>query len=259
MKTALIGHTGFVGSNLATQNSFSDCYNTKNIDQIDGKSYDLVISAGARAEKWRINQEPEKDRAEIEDLIRHIETVKAKKLILISTVDVYKHPIAVDEDTSIDTKGLQAYGLNRYYLEQYCKDKFDTLIVRLPALFGRGLKKNVIYDLLHNNNVDRIHHDGSFQYYNLNNIWADIQTALSNNLQLVNFATEPVTTAEIAKKCFGLSNFDNEPEDVVAGSYDMHTRYAKIFNGQGFYIYNKQQVLEDIEDFVASQRKDLSL
>lgn len=258
MKSALIGYTGLVGSNIALQNNFDGLYNSKNIQDIDGKSYDLVVCAGARAEKWRINQEPEKDLAEVQKLMTHLRTVKAKKFVLISTIDVYKNPINVDEDDIIDTKGLHPYGSNRFYLEQFCRDNFDVLIIRLPGLFGPGLKKNIIYDLLHNNNVDRIHYAGSYQYYNLEHIWRDIQVALKHGFDLVNFATEPIRTDEIAEHCFDVKNFSNQPKDQLAGSYDMHTKYAKTYKGVTNYIYTKQEVLDEIKQYVVNVRRDLN-
>lgn len=50
-QTALVGYTGkfkfpyqgFVGQNLAQQYSFSHFYNSKNLEEIRGKSFDLVI------------------------------------------------------------------------------------------------------------------------------------------------------------------------------------------------------------------------
>lgn len=254
MKTALIGYTGFVGSNIAEQHEFDDLYNSKNIRDIEGKEYDLVVSAANRAEMWRINQEPEKDLAEINEYIEHIKKVKAKKFVLISTVGVYKTAVGVNEDTPIDTEGLLPYGANRYYLENFCRDNFDTTIVRLPGLFGKGLKKNVIYDLMHNNNVDRIHAEGVYQYYNLANIWKDIQIALENNLPLVNFATEPVSTKEVAKYCFDM-DFSNIPKDIQPAVWDMRTKHAAIYEGDGEYIYSKHQELEDIKKFIAGDKK----
>lgn len=249
MAKALIGFTGFVGSNLDRQTTFDNRYNSQNISEIVGKEFDLVVCAGARAEKWRINQEPEKDLAEVQDLIDNLKTVKAKRFVLVSSVDVYKDPVGVDEDTLVETDGLHAYGTNRYYLEQFCSDEFDALIIRLPGLFGPGLKKNVIYDLMHDNNVERIHHAGSFQYYNLENIWKDINVAIINELKLVNFATEPVRTDEITKECFGI-DFNIKPSGVEPGVYDMHTKYAEIFGGKADYMYSKKQELDDIKAFV---------
>lgn len=253
MKTALIGYTGFVGSNIESQTNFDDLYNSKNIGEIEGKEYDLVVSAANRAEMWRINQEPEKDLAEINEYIAHIKKVKIGKLVLISTVGVYKNPNGADEDTEIETAGLSPYGANRYYLESFCRDNFDTTIIRLPGLFGTGLKKNVIYDLLHDNNVDKIHKDGVYQYYNLDNIWKDINVALENSLPLVNLATPPVSTEEVAQYSLGME-FTNTPEDVNPAYWDMQSKYAAAYGGEGRYLYTKQQELDDIKVFVERER-----
>lgn len=253
MKTALIGYTGFVGGNIKAQHEFNDYYNSKNIADIEGKEYDLVVSAANRAEMWRINQEPEKDLAEIEEYISHIRKAKIGKLVLISTVGVYKNPNGANEDTPIETDGLLPYGVNRYMLEQFCRDNFDTTIVRLPGLFGDGLKKNVIFDLLNDNNVDRIHKDGVYQYYNLDNIWKDIQIALDNNLPLVNLATPPVSTEEVVREAFGIE-FTNTPADVTPAYWDMHSKYADVYGGEGVYLYTKAQELQDIKAFVARER-----
>jgi nucleoside-diphosphate-sugar epimerase len=255
MKTALIGYTGFVGNNLASQYQFNDLYNSKNIADIEGKEYDLVVSAANRAEMWRINQEPEKDKAEIEEYISHIKKAKIGRLVLISTVGVYKNPNGANEDAPIDMDGLLPYGVNRYYLEEFCREHFNTTIVRLPGLFGQGLKKNVIFDLLNDNNVDRIHKDGVYQYYNLGNIWKDIQTALDNGLDLVNLATPPISTEEVARECFGVE-FTNAPADVKPAYWDMQSKYAEVYGGEGSYLYSKAQELADIEEFVEDYTKN---
>lgn len=254
MKTALIGYTGFVGGNIEKQGSFDDLYNSKNIADIEGKSYDLVVSAANRADMWRINQDGEKDLADIKEYINHIRHTKIGKLVLISTVGVYKNPNGADEDIAIELDGLTPYGVNRYFLEQFCRHNFDTTILRLPGLFGNGIKKNVIYDLLHDNNVDRIHKDGMYQYYNLDNIWKDINTALDNNLSLVNLATPPISTEEVAKYAFDI-DFNNIPDGVKAAYWDMHSKYASIYGGEKEYLYSKQQELDDLRNFVEKERK----
>ena len=52
-RACLIGYTGFVGGNLARQYAFDDCYNSRNIEQIRGRSYDLVVCCGVSAVKWQ--------------------------------------------------------------------------------------------------------------------------------------------------------------------------------------------------------------
>lgn len=250
MASALIGYTGFVGGNIASQHEFNDVYNTSNIHDIDGEEYDMVVSAATYAEMWKINQDPEGDLAQINSLIERLKLIKATKFILISTVGVYKNPNGSDEDTPIDTDGLTPYGKNRYHLEQFVSQNFDATIVRLPGLFGNGLKKNVIYDLMHKNMIEKIHHAGTYQYYNLGNIWQDISIALENELALVNFATEPVRTDEVADYCFGIKNFDQEPEGTKPAFWDMHSKHAELFGGRVPYLYDKQQILDGIKAFV---------
>ena len=146
----LVGYTGFVGSNLSDKYDFTYRINTKNKEEAYGKKPELLVYAGLRAEKFLANEDPKADLKNIEEAFEQIKKIAPKKLVLISTVDVYKVPVNVDEDTEIDTDGLAAYGLNRYRLEQMVRNEYpDALIVRLPGLFGKGLKKNFIYDYIH--------------------------------------------------------------------------------------------------------------
>lgn len=251
MSNAIIGYSGFVGSNLIQQGKYDYLYNSKNIESIVKQDFNLLVCAAAPAAKWLANKEPIKDRENIQQLISCLRQVSTQKLILISTVDVYHLPAEVDEDTEIDLAGLQPYGKHRLELEIFVQDYFNALIVRLPGLFGSGLKKNVIYDFLHNNLVDRIHKDSVFQFYNLEHLWQDIQTALGHNLSLVNFATEPTSVREVAAVAFGF-DFTNETEQNPA-RYDMWTKYFKLFNGSNGYLYSKEQVLQELKDFVLKQ------
>lgn len=150
MTTALVGYTGFVGSNLTQSFPFDHLYNSKNIKDAYGTKPDLLIYAGVRAEKFLANQEPEKDLQVIEEAFENINKIAPKKLVLISTIDVYKNPANVNEDTPIDLQQLHPYGANRYALESKVRSMYeDALIVRLPALFGDNIKKNFIYDYIH--------------------------------------------------------------------------------------------------------------
>ena len=149
-----------------------------------GRSFDLVVCAGARAEKWKANAEPERDLDNIECLVRALEQVNVGKLVLISTVDVFLNPIDVDENSPVPMTGLHAYGRNRRRLEQIVAGRFDAAILRLPGLYGPGLKKNVIYDLLHENETHKVDSRGVFQFYNVERLWRDIQVVLDCELWL---------------------------------------------------------------------------
>ncbi|WP_241495397.1 hypothetical protein [Pseudomonas oryzihabitans] len=114
MKTdALIGYSGFVGSTLLKQKAFGALFRSTNIDQIGDQPYGQVICAGAPAQKWIANRDPEADRQKIDGLISHLSRIQCDSFVLISTVDVFKQPLGVDETTAVDEEGLHAYGANR--------------------------------------------------------------------------------------------------------------------------------------------------
>ena len=252
MPDAIVGYTGFVGSNLVRQTHFDDFYNSKNIENIGGKTYDLLVCSCAPAEKWRVNKEPLRDLENLNRLTGCLSKVHAHKVILISTVDIYPTPIGVDEGTTIDPDLCHPYGKHRLELERFVADHFDALIVRLPGLFGNRLKKNIIYDFLHNNSdyLKQVHADSIFQFYHLDNLWRDIQISLSHHLELVNFATEPTSVYEIARDGFGFE-FNNRPQTNPV-NYNFRSRYAHLFGGSDGYLYDKQQVLLALKGFIKS-------
>lgn len=148
---ALVGYTGFVGSNIyaAAEDKIDAVYNSKNIEKAYGTNPDLLIYAGLRAEKYLANNAPEKDMELILQAEDNITKINPEKLVLISTIDVFKAPKNVDENSEIDTGNLHAYGYNRYQLELWVREKYpDALIIRLPGLFGKNIKKNFIYDFI---------------------------------------------------------------------------------------------------------------
>ena len=62
---------------------------------------------------------------------------------------MFKVPKDVDENSVIDTDNFHAYGYNRYQLELWVREKYsDAMIIRLPELFGKVIKKNFIYDYI---------------------------------------------------------------------------------------------------------------
>ena len=149
MDKTLIGYSGFVGSNLDMQTDFIKKYNSRNINEAFSTQHDLVVYCGVKAEKFLANLEPENDLKHVMQAIENIKKMKFKKLVLISTVDVYKDVDGVDESTPIDMESLQPYGKNRYLLEKWVMENVsDYYILRLPGLFGINLKKNFIFDMM---------------------------------------------------------------------------------------------------------------
>ena len=91
MTIALVGYTGFVGSNIDLKGNIDKKYNSKNIKDAFGTNPDILIYSGVRAEKFLANKEPERDLHNIREAVENIKKINPKKLVLISTIDVYKN------------------------------------------------------------------------------------------------------------------------------------------------------------------------
>ena len=252
MENALIGFSGFVGSSLLKQTEFEHLYRSINIADIENNTFDTVVCAGASAQKWLANKDPKSDRQKIDGLIAHLKTIKCKTFILISTVDVFKNPIGVDESTVVEEADLHPYGLHRRQLEQFVEQYFPHhLIVRLPGLVGPGLRKNVIFDFLNNNNLHAIESRGVFQFYPMINLWYDIKIALKAGLSLVHLTAEPISVADVSLQGFGrpfMQTLENPP-----ARYDMQTRHAQIFGSLGQYQYSARETIQAIRAYAQSE------
>ncbi len=253
MRRALIGYTGFVGGNLLDSTTFTDLYNSKNIESIIGESFDEIVCAGAPAAMWIANGKPEKDWENIERLLTALRSVKCSQMILISTVAVFKNPNQVTEGDKVEIEGLSPYGVHRFKIEEFMRNSFVTLTLRLPGLFGKGFKKNVIYDFLNDNQLEQINSKSVYQYYNLANLWRDIKRARENNLSLLHLASEPVSVAEMAKESFGIE-FDNDNGKPPV-CFDFRSKYDYIWESKNGYLYDKATVLREIKQFVTSQKQ----
>jgi len=255
VSSALLGYTGFVGTTLRGQTTFDALYNSQNISDIRGKQYQLIVCAAAPAAKWKANQDPEEDRANLLVLMEHLRHVEADQFVLISTVDVFKMPPPADENTPVDPNRIDAYGRNRYELEQFVLTQFsDVYIVRLPGLFGAGLRKNFLYDMIHRGSSEWTHADSTFQFYNMANLWSDLQNVLHARpaIHLIHFATEPVSAREIARHSFGVEYNHQTANPPVF--YDMQTIHAKLWGKSGRYIATADEICKQIHAFAEAEK-----
>ena len=303
----LIGHTGFVGSNLHRQHAFDAVFHSKNIADAYGTRPNLCVYAGVRGEKFRADRFPKEDFLHIREALDTIKRIAPRKLVLISTIDVIPGGLGRDifEDTPYHADTLAPYGKHRLFLENAVREQgADVCIVRLPGLFGPGIKKNFIYDLIQfipsmlkqdkfeelcgrqaalkafyaadENGFFRLRPDISaqervllkemfaalgfsalhftdsrsqFSFYNLEYLWAHIELLLAQGIELAHMATEPVPVADIYERIYG-AGFVNEVSAVPFDHTFFKTKYAEIFGGHGGYIFDRDQVVSDIVQFV---------
>lgn len=250
-KTILVGSTGLVGKTLRENVEFDHIFSSQNISQFqetvedDGEIYLSCLPAA----KWLVNQDLPKDINNINNLIRILSTKRYSRVVLISTIDVYNQsPLGSTEDYMPNIGNL-SYGNNRYLFEMFVRSFLrtdDLKIFRLPALFNRHIKKNVIFDLLNNNNVKNINPNSAYQWYNLDQLASDIDDYifLFKEKTLFNLFPEPVETSEIVS----MFNYQIDAAQPRI-QYDYKTRYTS-----SGYIKNKKQSLEEIKNFIDAAR-----
>ena len=149
LPNGLIGHTGFVGTALLRQTRFEKCYNSANIADIAGQAFGTLVCAAAPGSMLEANRAPERDRAAIDGLIARLARVEAERFVLISSIAVLADFAGGDDEGTARFQQELAYGRHRRALEAFVEERFPgSLVVRLPALFGAGLRKNFLFDLL---------------------------------------------------------------------------------------------------------------
>ena len=181
----LIGNTGLIGKNLKDQQEFDYEFNSKNIQELNEcpDGCDLYLSC-LPATKWVINQNVIQDLNNISNIFSHISKKKYKRVYLFSTIDVYGNsPLHVNEDYSPNFSDFN-YGSNRLLFENIVRQFIDyenIYVFRLPALFGKYLKKNIIFDLLNDNLIGNINLNSYYQWYSLKNLTKDIENLISQS------------------------------------------------------------------------------
>ena len=312
----LIGCTGFVGGNLLRQHDFAKQFNSRNVAESKGATFDTLVCAAAPGSMFEANTEPDKDLQQIQALCNTLAEVRSRQFVLISSIAVLEDFAGGDDESSSAFQTELAYGRHRRLLETFCAENFaETLILRLPALFGAGLKKNFLFDLLNpvpsmltsnkmeqalsvvsaqdaetlrtvysindQNNmfvlsrpdlrasgaqsrieaafrqhsltaVQFTNPDSTYQYYGLDRLWADIEIASAQGINLLHLATEPLTARHIHRVVTG---YEMPQTDANLHHEDMHTCYGDLWGKSGPYLDSAQQIEARITAFCQNHHK----
>ena len=70
-----------------------------------------------------------------------------------------------------ELKKNSEYGKNRLYLEKFIKKKFkEHVIIRLPIVYGKNFSKNAIFDLINDNEIEKLNGKDLIQIYHVKNL-----------------------------------------------------------------------------------------
>ena len=250
MKNIIIGNTGLIGKTICEKIYFDYKFNSSNINEIKtlkNKKINKLFLSCLPAQKYLINKNIIEDIKNIVNIIEIIKEIEPKEIILISTIDVYcESKILSNEDCVPNFKTLN-YGSNRYLFEKLIKKTFNNCsvkIFRLPALFNKYIKKNILYDILNNNNIEQINANSCYQWYDLNDLYDDIIFFTSNfkNSDTYNLFTEPIETVFLLEEIFNYKKINLFSKRI---EYNFKTKFF-----DSGYILNKSIVIKKIKEFV---------
>ena len=240
----LIGHTGFVGSTLQRQAKFLHTFNRSNIGKLaNAPRFEIAVCAAAPGSMLQANSHPDEDLALIRGLMDDLSKLRTQKLILISSIAVLSDFAAgYDESTACFQTSLP-YGMHRRALELFCADRFDTHIVRLPALFGRGLRKNFVFDLV--NPIPSLLSQERFQQI-------ERKTGLLLSSELRTFYTHDKTTG-LLRLDRELLNCSISRKGLEAALTDAELSATWFHNPESsFQYYDVSQLWDDIMQLVSA-------
>ncbi len=249
-RAALIGHTGFVGGALARQIPFAQSYNSRTVERIRGERFGTLICAGAPATMWAANQNPQADRENLKRLASDVDRSLADRIILISTIAVLDDAARgyTEDDARYET--VKPYGRNRRELETHILERPDAFVLRLPALFGPGLKKNFIFDIM--NPVPSFVKPDKYQtvlakFTSAERQFADRFFTFDASLQMYRLDRDSLQA----------SGARRDLEQAFARADFLATSFTN--SGSEFQFYNVAKLRRDIETCVSSNIRVLNI
>jgi len=172
VKVFILGGKGFIGSAFVRfcekEEIDCDCIDLDNYEAFRGRDCDILINVAGNSKKYLSNERPVEDfRFSLEALLSSFFDFSFSKYIYLSSIDVYadhEDPACNREDSAIDIGKISHYGFHKYLGEKMVEHYLsDWLIIRLGGVLGLGLKKNPVFDLIHDVPL-RVDEKSEYQY-----------------------------------------------------------------------------------------------
>jgi len=203
----VVGGNGFVGSSICSELKKKKTNFVKitrdNYSHYKNKEFRIIINAAMPSKRFWAKQNPELD---------HEETVtKTKNILLDFKFKKIIHISSVSARCQLNT----IYGKNKKISEELIQKTKDYLIVRLAAMYGKGLIKGVLIDMLNNS---KVYVNGQSKYSFTDVAWNAkwIVDNLNSKEKLVEIGTtDYIELDQLARLINSTSKFDGEMDDQI--------------------------------------------
>ena len=218
-RIALIGANGFVGSSIAkaliANHDFDLIAVTRSnyeVARIDGY-YDILINAAMPSKRFWAQQAPERDFSETtEKTFKLVNDWNWGKMIQISSISARSQLNTVYGRNKASAEKLVEYG--------------DNLILRLGPMYGNGLDKGVLIDILQNKTVF-VARNSRYCFAPIGWIGEWIGCNLDRTGVMDLGANEAITVGEVADAINSKSEFQGENDNQVLSAPIIDAPLAK--------------------------------
>ena len=243
----IIGSTGFIGRNIID--------NVPDIEVLDRNLYklktnlhtDTLYVAAPSASKWLVNSNAKEDLKNINELASLIKKyIKAQKIIVFSTIDVYEN-LSNSTELSKTITDI-SYGGNRRIFENLLSaNECELYIFRLSSPFGTHLKKNIINDLCNKSysKVSRYNLNSEFQFIEISSALKICHKLSNKTPGIYNLSSPPIQVSDLLERFDWIDTVTSIPYKAPIIKYNVKT----LYNGETEYMFEANEILERLDYF----------
>ena len=255
----VVGGTGFVGSayvRLFTRLGLEHRVVTRTTwKELSGTHCDILVNANGNSRKFLADEQPLLDfEQSVRSFAESFEGFSCRTYVLLSSGDVYPDQSSSEltaEGQTIDPAKVSRYGQHKLLAEQLVRGRArEWLILRMGGFVGPGLKKNAVFDMLHNAAV-WLSPDSELQFISTDRaaeiVWSLVEHGVRR--EVVNLGAEGlVRLRQLHKQLGSRSEFKPGAPKI---RYELSL--AKL---KALYRGTLPKSCDEVGDFVGHWRKD---
>lgn len=217
---ALIGSHGVIGQSLQDHMRFDMVFNSNNINQLPSQ-LDTVIVAAPSGNRLAVNRGTVNDKQACNSIITAVQQAQPNHVILLGSVDSVTAP---------NTE----YGANRQYLEHALTNTVPTTVIRLCTLIGTRIKKNMLYDIKHNQFLDEIDSGAWLQWCLLDDLPMLITQAVPGTV--FDLVSEPIQNLDVMQR--------------YSPGVPLISKSVSLYYNQRPYVYTQDQIFAAMDRYM---------
>lgn len=245
INNAIVGHTGFIGTELKKIIKRPKCFSSKNINRLYHYDIKNLFIAAPSSIKFAALQNIEFDLNSIKTLILILNKTKIKKIYLFGTIDAVNFENVTNENSKTNLISCNSYGFYRGLFEKFCLNNFDTTVLRLPVIFNNDIKKNFLFDIRRKNFNFLPNPNSKLQFYNIDNLKEDLKIIKKKKIKKINLVSQPIKIDEIYKR-YLKKKIKFENKSII--THNLNSIHSKYWGNKNF-LYSKRKIFNDLDIF----------